>query len=97
MQVLSASHVVERVPPMWNVVVSNMPGSPAPFYCAGARVKAVYPLGPVVDGVGLNLTFLSNAGRVDIGAMACRELIGDLEGLASGIVEAVEEMSTLVG
>jgi len=91
----SASHLADRTAPMWNVVVSNMAGSPDPLYCAGALVRAMYPLGPVVDGIGLNFTLLSHDDKVDVGVMACRELVSDLQGLTSGIVDAVEEMLKL--
>ena len=38
---------------MFNVPVTNVPGSPSPLYLAGAKVVDVFGLGPVMDGTGL--------------------------------------------
>jgi diacylglycerol O-acyltransferase len=97
LRLFTASHLADRTAPMWNVVVSNIAGSPQPLYCVGARVTAIHPLGPVVDGVGINFTLLSHDGKVDVGAMACRELVGDLQGLTTGFVDAVDELLELAG
>jgi WS/DGAT/MGAT family acyltransferase len=91
-ELYSASHLADRTPPMWNTVVSNIQGPPVPLYCAGARIEAIYPMGPVVDGSGLNFTFLSNAGSMDVGIMACRELVRNVEGLATGFCKGVDEL-----
>src|SRR5213593_1289561 len=61
--------------PTHNVIVSNVPGPPIPLYVAGARVEAIYPLGPLVPGAGINITVLSNMGNVDLGLIACRETV----------------------
>jgi WS/DGAT/MGAT family acyltransferase len=95
LRVFAASHLADRTAPMWNVVVSNIAGSPVPLYCVGARVKAIHPLGPLVDGVGLNFTVLSHAGSVDLGVMACRELVSDLQNITTGIVDSVDQMLEL--
>ena len=42
--------------PTWNLVVSNVPGSQFPLYCAGARLEANYPVSVITDGMGLNIT-----------------------------------------
>jgi WS/DGAT/MGAT family acyltransferase len=91
----SGSKLAERHPVVTNLVISNVPGPPVPLYSAGARVLAVYPLGPILEGAGLNLTVLSNMGSVDFGAIACRELVPDLWDIATGFTEAVEELRKL--
>jgi len=87
----SANRLAERHPPLHNLIVSNVPGPPVPLYCAGARVVGVYPMGPILEGAGLNLTVLSNMGSVDFGAIACRELVPDLWDIATGFTDAVTE------
>ncbi len=62
-------------PPMHNLIVSNVAGPPLPLYCGGARVEAIYPMGPLLQGAGMNLTVLSNMGNVDIGLIADRETV----------------------
>jgi diacylglycerol O-acyltransferase / wax synthase len=55
----------------------------------------VYPLGPVIEGAGINITVLSNMGNVDFGAIACRESVPDLWAIADGFVASVNELRTL--
>ena len=66
--------------PLFNVVISNVPGPPVPLYLAGARVMGVWPMGPIIDGAGLNITVMSYLGSVNFGLVACREVAPDLGG-----------------
>ncbi len=72
-----------------NLVISNLPGPPIELYMAGARIEAVYPMGPLLEGSGLNITVLSNMGRLDIGVIGCRETVPDITQIAEGFGEAV--------
>lgn len=67
--------LADRLPVAHNLVISNVPGPPVPLYLAGARIDALYPLGPVFHGAGLNVTVLSNAGHLHVGVIACRESV----------------------
>ena len=84
--------LADRQPVPVNLVVSNMMGPPVPLYFGGARVEAVYPMGPVGEGVGLNLTVLSNMGRLDIGALACRESVPEVWEIADGFAQAIADL-----
>jgi hypothetical protein len=92
MELYSSAHVADRLPFLWNLVISNLPGPAVPLYCGAARVVRVYPLGPVQQGSGLNLTVLSAMGRLCFGAMACKEMVPDVEALATGFVDATEAL-----
>ena len=74
--------LAEKHPVVHNLVISNVPGPPVPLYFMGARIEALYPLGPVFHGAGLNITVMSNNGRVDVGIIACRESMPDVDDLA---------------
>jgi WS/DGAT/MGAT family acyltransferase len=87
--------LADRVPPMVNVAVSNMMGPPIPLYFGGARVEAIYPMGPVGEGMGLNVTVLSNMGRLDVGVLACREQVPDPWEIADHLADAVQELARL--
>ncbi|MFC7501660.1 wax ester/triacylglycerol synthase family O-acyltransferase [Nocardioides sp. GCM10030258] len=73
--------LAERHPVVHNLVISNVPGPPIPLYFMGARIEALCPLGPVFHGAGLNLTVMSNAGQMHVGAIACRESMPDADAL----------------
>jgi WS/DGAT/MGAT family acyltransferase len=78
--------------PIHNVVISNVPGPPFPLYYAGAKLEYTLPMGPVMEGAGLNITVLSYMDNVDIGFMACRELVPDVWSLATYVQEAMDEL-----
>jgi diacylglycerol O-acyltransferase len=80
-------------PPVFNLIVSNVPGPPVDLYCAGARVTGIFPMGPVMEGAGLNLTVLSEAHHLNVGIMACPELVSAVEEIGTGFVTAVRELT----
>lgn len=67
----SRMKLADKHQPVHNLIVSNVPGPPFDLYCLGARVVSFYPLGPVLEGAGLNITVVSHKGDMDIGIMAC--------------------------
>jgi WS/DGAT/MGAT family acyltransferase len=91
-RVYTSLRVGERTPPPYNVVVSNVPGPPFPLYLAGGRVEELYPLGPIFDGLGLNITILSYVDSVGFGFIADRDAIPDLAELARFVPHAVGEL-----
>jgi diacylglycerol O-acyltransferase len=73
--------------PMWNLVISNVPGAQFPLYLAGARLVANYPVSVITDGMGLNITVMSYCGRLDIGIVADREQMPDVAKLVGWMGE----------
>ena len=71
--------LVARPGPPFNLFVSNVPGPQLPLFVAGARVAGVYPVSAVttISG-GLNITVFSYDGSLDVGFVACREMVPDV-------------------
>jgi diacylglycerol O-acyltransferase len=67
------------VPPPCNLVVSNVPGPEIPLWCAGQELVGIYPVGPVAEGVGLNVTALSYRDHLGVGILACRDRVQHLD------------------
>ena len=76
---------------MHNLVISNVPGPQIPLYFLGSEVKAMYPLGPIFHGSGLNITVMSLNGKLDVGIVSCPELLPDLWDLADDFEMALDE------
>ena len=93
----SSLRLSERHPVLHNLIISNVPGPPIPLYMAGARLRSLYPLGPIMDGAGLNVTVLSNEDRIGFGLIACRELAPRLWDLAEALPRALEELVRATG
>jgi diacylglycerol O-acyltransferase / wax synthase len=83
--------------PVCNLLVSNVPGPQTAFYFLGAEVVAMYPLGPIFHGSGLNITVMSLNNNLDIGIISCPDLLPDLWELADGFSTALDELLAHVG
>ncbi len=76
-------------PPIASLVVSNMMGPPLQLYLAGARIEAIFPLGPLLPSIGVNVTVLSDQGQLDVGVLTCPDVVGDPWQVADGFAEGV--------
>jgi diacylglycerol O-acyltransferase len=86
------TRINERTRISGNVVVSNIPGSPVPLWTAGARIEHLYPLGPLADGSGLNITLLSYLDTLGFSFVADREMVPDLDDLVDDVASAFGEL-----
>ncbi len=75
-----------------NLVVSNVAGPPFDLFLAGRPATAFYALGPIFDGVALNITAISFRGRLGFGYIACPDRLPDLGVLADQQEAAFEEL-----
>ncbi len=91
MRLYAATRLTEARP-VHNLVVSNVPGPQEPLYFLGAEVKAMYPLGPIFHGSGLNITVMSLSGKLDVGIISTPELLPDLWHLADAFVAEMKEL-----
>ncbi len=91
------SRLANSMPPIANVVISNVPGPQMPLYMAGAKMKTFHPVSIVVHGVALNITVESYNGSLDFGLIACRRAAPDVRDIAGYIVAAHEELKALAG
>jgi len=78
--------------PIWNLVISNVPGPQFPLYCAGARMVAHYPVSVITDGMGLNITVMSYCGHLDFGIVADREQMRDVWKLIGWLTDSLQEL-----
>jgi diacylglycerol O-acyltransferase len=78
--------------PAWNLVISNVPGPQFPLYCAGARLRANYPVSVITDGMGLNMTVMSYDGHLDFGLVADRDQMPDLWDMIGWLEEGLAEL-----
>jgi diacylglycerol O-acyltransferase / wax synthase len=92
MRRLSAPGLASHAPPPYNVIVSNLPGPRVPLYSGGARLVATHLFGPLIQGLGLNITVLSYVDRIDIGLTACPALVPNPWPIATAMQPALDEL-----
>ena len=85
----------ERLPPLANVVISNVPGPPVPLYLAGAKMLTNYPCSIVVHGVALNITVQSYDQSLDFGLMADAAAMPEVRELAAALRVAFDDVRAL--
>ena len=93
--IYSRGKVADRIPPIANVAISNVPGPSFPLYMAGGKMLANHPASIVVHGMGLNITVQSYNGSLDFGMMACGEAMPQVAELAQHVREAFDELKQL--
>nr|WHV03890.1 putative wax ester synthase/acyl-CoA:diacylglycerol acyltransferase [uncultured bacterium] len=71
--------------------VSNVRGAPIDIFMAGAKVEAVFPMGPI-SGTGFNLTMLSYNGSMDMGMVVDAGAIAHPEDLRDDIAAAYDAL-----
>ena len=88
------SGIAGAMPPIANVVISNVAGSPVPLYAVGARMVSYWPLSIVEHGLGLNITVMSYAGAMGFGFTTARAAVLDAHALSAALLEALDELAT---
>jgi diacylglycerol O-acyltransferase / wax synthase len=89
--------MADRHRPLFNVTISNVPGPPFPLYSIGSRMVANYPVGPLMDGGGLNMTVMSYLDQLDFGLQACPDVLPDVWSLADALPAALDELVKATG
>jgi len=83
----------EAHPVVHNVVVATVPAPPGPLHFLGGRITAAYSLGAVFHGDGLNVGVMVREDRIDIGLIACAELVPDPWSIVESLDDALDELA----
>jgi WS/DGAT/MGAT family acyltransferase len=89
---VAGTRLFDRVRPPFNVTVSSVRGPDFSLFCAGSRVVELYPVGPMAEGIGVNVTVFSYLDRVQFGLFGCRKLVPELDAVALFIDDALGEL-----
>jgi diacylglycerol O-acyltransferase len=76
----------------FSVIVSNVPGPRERLKVAGAHLADVFSVGPLIEGIGLNVTVWSYVDRMNFSLLACPDLLPDVNVLASYFPAALAEL-----
>jgi WS/DGAT/MGAT family acyltransferase len=80
-----------------NSIVTNVPGPQIPLYLQGARLRAIYPQAPLLEGMGLAVGLVSYDGRVHWGIISDPDLVPDAEIFVDLIRKALRRQGELAG
>ncbi len=83
--------------PIYNVVISNVPGPRTPLFLDGMRLDESYPVSIPVDYLALNITITSYDGALGFGYVACRRSVPALQRMLDFTGEALTELEDALG
>lgn len=89
----SRRDVASRHRPPINLVVSNVPGPAEPLTIADANIVALYSMGPILEGIGLNVTVWSYVDSMNFGIVSCPEFAPDLWALSDGVASELAALT----
>ena len=92
----SRLNLSRRLPPMFNMVITNVPGSPLPLYLDGAMMRSIGGMAGIYDNTGLTLVVMSYLDKLSISVTSTPEAVQKPERLAQYLGEAMEELAKAV-
>ena len=84
------------IPPLGNVLISNVPGPQVPLYLWGSRLVSSFPLSAIPPGLAINITFFSYDGRMDIGLIAGYDAVPDIAAIPDYLSDAFSALQAAV-
>ena len=85
------------LPPLGNVVISNVIGPRKQLYFCGAPLLAIYPISTIAPGLALNITIYTCNNTLHVGLVAGRSAIPDLEPIAANLRTALADLEKAMG
>lgn len=82
--------------PVFNCVITNVPGPQFPLYLQGHKLYAVMGTAPIMDGMGLIITIFSYNGEVNISATSDQNSMPDVNLFTKYLREAANELEEVI-
>jgi WS/DGAT/MGAT family acyltransferase len=86
----------EAVPPLGNVLISNVPGPREPLYLWRSLLIASYPLSAIPPGLAMNITVFSYRDKFDVGVIGGYDAIPDIECLPQYMADGLCALQSAV-
>jgi WS/DGAT/MGAT family acyltransferase len=78
--------------PPSNISISNVPGPKEALNASDNIVSDLYSIGPLMDGMGMNITVWSYNGNLNFSVMGCKKALPDIHRITDGIAPALREL-----
>lgn len=92
----AATGLADRLRPPLNLVASSVPGPRTPLELDGGVITALYSSGPILEGIGLNITAWSYVDTMYVSLLGCPSSLPDPWLLAEDIDAEMAELSRVV-
>jgi diacylglycerol O-acyltransferase / wax synthase len=81
----------------FNLVVTNVPGPQFPLYVLGRKLVDLFPLAPLARRQAICIAVMSYDGKMNFGLLGDFDAMPDLEVVARGIEESLDELRSAAG
>lgn len=95
-QLYSRFRVADMHNPIFNCVITNVPGPQIDMYMAGHKLLATMGMAPLVDGMGLLITVLSYNGVLSISPTSCPAVMPDMDDFSRFLRDSANELEAAV-
>ncbi len=92
----SRSHAANVLHPPLNVILSNVAGPVAPIRIGPVVLEALYSVGPILEGIGLNITAWSYEDDLGVSLIGCPSSVPDPWALVGHLHAALDELCRAV-
>jgi len=92
----SRSHVANVLHPPLNVILSNVAGPKEPIRIGPVTLEALYSVGPILEGIGLNITAWSYGTWLGVSLIGCPSSMPDPWVLVDRLHGALDELARAV-
>ncbi len=96
LRLYSRFRVSEMHNPLFNLVITNVPGPQVDLYMAGHKLLATMGMAPLIDGMGLLITVLSYNGVLSISPTSSPAVMPDLDLFSRYLRESANELEAAV-
>ncbi len=76
-----------------NTIITNVPGPQFPLYMLGSRLLYMYPMAPLLDGIGVAIALFSYNGKLSWGFVADYNLLPDLSVFVRAVQSSFDELA----
>ena len=90
------THLSDRVRPPINLVASNVAGPREPLEAGGGVISALYSVGPILEGIGLNVTAWSYVDALNVAVLGCPASVPDPWALTTAMQTELDDLRTRV-
>ena len=84
--------VANKINPVFNLIITNVPGPRCPLYLDGAELKSMEGMAPIVDGMGLTLVVTSYIDTLTVAITSTPEMAAHAPSLITYLHESLDEL-----
>jgi WS/DGAT/MGAT family acyltransferase len=91
-RIWSRTHIADRVHPPLNVVLSNVAGPRDKIFFGPIELEALYSVGPILEGIGLNITAWSYGDALGVSVLACPTSVPDPWQIIANLHDSLDQL-----